>query len=63
MVSAVVSEESAVGSSSCGTDVFKLTYLEVGFLFINSVNLDLFWLFRTSGGPVLGPPWQRPENG
>ena len=42
VVSAVVSEESAVGSSSFGTDVFKLTYLEVGFLFINSVNLDLF---------------------
>lgn len=29
MVSAVVSEESAVGSTSFGTDVFKLTYLEV----------------------------------
>lgn len=29
VVSAVVSEESAVGSSSSGTDVFKLTYLEV----------------------------------
>lgn len=33
MVSAVVSEESAVGSSFSGTDAFKLTYLEVSFWF------------------------------
>lgn len=31
VISAVVSEEKAVGSSSSGTDMFKLTYLEVGF--------------------------------
>lgn len=30
VVSAVVSEENAIGSSFSGTDVFKLTYLEVG---------------------------------
>ncbi|KAJ1389455.1 hypothetical protein SESBI_38274 [Sesbania bispinosa] len=30
-VSAVVSEENAVGPSFSATDVFKLTYLEVGF--------------------------------
>lgn len=34
-VSAVVSEENAVGSSSSGTGVFKLTYLEVGFGFLD----------------------------
>lgn len=32
-VSAVVSQENVTGSSSSGTDVFKLTYLEVGFRF------------------------------
>ena len=31
--SAVVSDGDAVGSSFSGTDVFKLTYLEVGFHF------------------------------
>ena len=35
-VSAVVSEENAVGSNFSGTDVFKLTYLEVGFRFFSS---------------------------
>lgn len=30
-VCAVVSEEKVVESSDSGTDVFKLTYLEVGF--------------------------------
>lgn len=34
-VSAVVSEENAVGSNFSGTDVFKLTYLEVGFRFFH----------------------------
>ena len=34
-VSAVVSEENAVGSNFSGTDVFKLTYLEVGFRFLH----------------------------
>jgi hypothetical protein len=38
-VSAVVSEENAVGSSSSGTGVFKLTYLEVGLAF-------LIWVFH-----------------
>jgi len=32
VVSAVVSEENAVGSSFSAADVFKLTYLEVKFL-------------------------------
>lgn len=31
IVSAVISDRDAVGSSFSGTDVFKLTYLEVGF--------------------------------
>lgn len=33
-VSAVVSEENAVGSNFSATDVFKLTFLEVGFSFL-----------------------------
>ncbi|XVF86049.1 hypothetical protein PTKIN_Ptkin17bG0169400 [Pterospermum kingtungense] len=45
VVSAVVSEESAVGSSSFGTDVFKLTYLEG-----NS------WLWDASGVRILVDP-------
>ncbi|KAK8657622.1 hypothetical protein V6N13_035852 [Hibiscus sabdariffa] len=44
-VSAVVSEESAVGSSSSGTDAFKLTYLEG-----NS------WLWDVSGVRILVDP-------
>ncbi|XP_039042290.1 uncharacterized protein LOC120181173 [Hibiscus syriacus] len=44
-VSAVVSEESAVGSSSSGTDVFNLTYLEG-----NS------WLWDVSGVKLLVDP-------
>ncbi|KAB1999888.1 hypothetical protein E1A91_D12G194800v1 [Gossypium mustelinum] len=121
VASAVVSEESAVGSSSSGTDVFNLTYLEltdlpqVDCLLITqslddhchlktlkplsemSPNLRVIAtpnakslldpLFRNvtylepgqeseveaangskvriqaTAGPVLGPPWQRPENG
>ncbi|XWS23275.1 hypothetical protein CRYUN_Cryun29cG0107400 [Craigia yunnanensis] len=45
MVSAVISEENAVGSSSFGTDVFKLTYLEG-----NS------WLWDVSGVRILVDP-------
>ncbi|TYI51700.1 hypothetical protein E1A91_D12G194200v1 [Gossypium mustelinum] len=121
VASAVASEESAVGSSSSGTDVFNLTYLEltdlpqVDCLLITqslddhchlktlkplsemSPNLRVIAtpnakplldpLFRNvtylepgqeseveaengskvriraTAGPVLGPPWQRPENG
>ncbi|GAV59163.1 Lactamase_B_3 domain-containing protein [Cephalotus follicularis] len=44
-VTAVVSEESAVGSSSAGTDVFKLTYLEG-----NS------WLWDVGGLKILVDP-------
>uniref|UniRef100_A0A2P2IUU2 Metallo-beta-lactamase domain-containing protein n=2 Tax=Rhizophora mucronata TaxID=61149 RepID=A0A2P2IUU2_RHIMU len=44
-VSAVVSEETAVGSSSAGTDVFKLTYLEG-----NS------WLWEVGGVNILVDP-------
>jgi hypothetical protein len=35
LVSVVVSEENAVGSSSFGSGVFKLTHLEVGFGFLD----------------------------
>ncbi|KDP29371.1 hypothetical protein JCGZ_18292 [Jatropha curcas] len=45
VVSAVISEESAVGSSSAGTDVFKLTYLEG-----NS------WLWEVGGVKILVDP-------
>ncbi|XVF86050.1 hypothetical protein PTKIN_Ptkin17bG0169400 [Pterospermum kingtungense] len=68
VVSAVVSEESAVGSSSFGTDVFKLTYLEVTYLEpgqeseVEAGNGSKVRIQATAG-PVLGPPWQRPENG
>lgn len=34
-LASVVSEENAIGSSFSGTDVFKLTYLEVGFRLLN----------------------------
>ncbi|TYH96758.1 hypothetical protein ES332_A12G199500v1 [Gossypium tomentosum] len=120
VASAVVSEESAVGSSSSGTDVFNLTYLELTDLpqldcLLITQSLDdhchlktlkplskmspnlrviatpnakplLDPLFRNvtylepgqeseveaangskvriqaTAAPVLGPPWQRPEN-
>ncbi|OMP06818.1 hypothetical protein COLO4_07879 [Corchorus olitorius] len=45
VVSAVVSEESAIGSNSSGTDVFKLTYLEG-----NS------WVWDVSGVRILVDP-------
>ncbi|XP_022776989.1 uncharacterized protein LOC111318401 isoform X4 [Durio zibethinus] len=110
VVAAVVSEESAVESSSYGTDVFKLTYLEgnswlwdvsgvrilVDPILVGNLDFGIPWLYdaakkflrdfkvtylepgqdseveagngskvriKATAGPVLGPPWQRPENG
>lgn len=47
MVSAVVSEETAVGSRFSGTDAFKLTYLEVGrgFLIWVFYGFNKIWFF------------------
>ncbi|KAK8511859.1 hypothetical protein V6N13_029437 [Hibiscus sabdariffa] len=91
-------EESAVGSSSSGTDVFKLTYLEgnswlwdvsgVRFLvdfehlvlklicyYMHVIHLSIInssqveagngskAKIQAAAGPVVGPQWQRPENG
>ena len=47
----------------CGFTISQVTYLEPGeeseIDVINSSPVKL----RATAGPVLGPPWQRPENG
>lgn len=41
----------------------QVTYLEPGQSSVIEAKNDSQVLIKATAGPVLGPPWQRPENG
>lgn len=43
--------------------IFQITYLEPGQSSVIEVRNGFKVGIKATSGPVLGPPWQRPENG
>lgn len=42
---------------------FQVVYLEPGQNYEIQTSNNSYVKVRATAGPVLGPPWQRPENG